>query len=126
MKLLQVRYEATLLKMNTLWIYASFFTCSSRCPRGLRITEIMEAFYLYRLLKNIKTRSRAGLAATKQILEETIDVLITKQLGEISFHTLRDGFVNIYQTDSETVENAVRLFFDGKLKRLERYTHKKD
>jgi len=52
--------------------------------------------------------------------------LITKQLGEISFHTLQDGFVNIYKTNSETVENAVRLFFDGKLKRLERYTRKKD
>lgn len=81
MKLLQVRYEATLLKMNTLWIYASFFTCSSRCPRGLRITEIMEAFHLYRLLKNIKVRSRAGLAATKQILEEKIDFFNHKATG---------------------------------------------
>jgi len=69
---------------------------------------------------------RAGLAATKQILKEKIDVLITKQLGEISFHTLRDGFVDIYQTDAETVEDALRLFLDGKLQRLERYTRKKD
>lgn len=62
----------------------------------VRITEIMEAYRLYRLRKNIKGGSKAGLAAIKPILEETIDVLITKQLGEISFHTLWDGFVDIY------------------------------
>ena len=91
----------------------------------VRITEIMEAFRLYRLRKNIKSRSNAGLAAIKPILEETIDVLITKQLGEISFHTLRDGFIDIYKTDAETAENVFRLFFDGKLKKLECYTTQK-
>jgi len=69
---------------------------------------------------------RAGLAATKQILKEKIDVLLTKQLGEISFHTLRDGFVDLYKTNAETVEDALRLFLDGKLQRMERYTRKKD
>jgi len=69
---------------------------------------------------------RAGLAATKKILEDPIDVLITVQLGEISFHALRDGFVEIYQTDADTAQEALQLFLDKKLQKLERYTRKKD
>jgi len=53
MKLLQMRDEDALLKSNTPWVCASCFTCSSRCPRGVRITEIMEALRLYRLRQNI-------------------------------------------------------------------------
>jgi heterodisulfide reductase subunit C len=53
MKLLQMGDEETLLKSNTPWVCASCFTCSSRCPRGVRITEIMEALRLYKLRQNI-------------------------------------------------------------------------
>ena len=53
MKLLQMGDEDALLKSNTPWVCASCFTCSSRCPRGVRITEIMEALRLYRLRQNI-------------------------------------------------------------------------
>jgi len=53
MKLLQMGDEETLLKSNTPWVCASCFTCSCRCPRGVRITEIMEALRLYRLRQNI-------------------------------------------------------------------------
>lgn len=53
MKLLQMGDEEPLIKSNTPWVCASCFTCSSRCPRGVRITEIMEALRLYRLRKNI-------------------------------------------------------------------------
>lgn len=74
----------------------------------------------------VEKEVRAGLATTYQILDEQIDILITKQLGEISFHTLRDGYVEIYKTDAETVEEALRLFLDDKLARMERPTRKKD
>ncbi len=53
MKLLQMGDEEPLIKSNTPWVCASCFTCSSRCPRGVRITEIMEALRLYRLRQNI-------------------------------------------------------------------------
>ena len=74
----------------------------------------------------VQKEVRAGLATTRQLLEEKIDILITKQLGAISFHTLRDGFVEIYKTDEETVEDALRLFLNGKLEKMEHYTRKKD
>lgn len=53
MKLLQMGDEEPLIKSNTPWVCASCFTCSSRCPKGVRITEIMEALRLYRLRQNI-------------------------------------------------------------------------
>ena len=53
MKLLQMGDEETLLKSNTPWVCCSCFTCSCRCPRGVQITEVMEALRLYRLRQNV-------------------------------------------------------------------------
>ncbi|MHA2297411.1 MAG: 4Fe-4S dicluster domain-containing protein [Candidatus Hodarchaeales archaeon] len=49
MKLLQMDDEKTLIESNTHWICASCMQCTANCPRGVRITEIMEALRLYHL-----------------------------------------------------------------------------
>jgi len=72
----------------------------------------------------IGEKSRAGLLLAHDLIDEGIDVLITRQIGEISFHTLRDHLVEIYLTDKTTVEEAIREFVEGRLKRLDRPTRK--
>lgn len=52
MKLLQMGDDETLLHSSTPWICASCMACSAKCPRGVKITEIMEALRLYRLRKS--------------------------------------------------------------------------
>lgn len=58
------------------------------------------------------------------LINDGIDVLITKQIGEISFHSLRDHLVEIYMSDENTVEEAVKEFVEGKLKHLDKPTRK--
>lgn len=52
MKLLQMGEDDKIKNANTAYICASCFQCSVRCPRGVRITEIMEAIRLVKLRSN--------------------------------------------------------------------------
>ena len=53
MKLLQMGDEDTLKSINTPWICASCLSCSARCPKGVKIAEIMEAMRQIELRKRI-------------------------------------------------------------------------
>lgn len=73
-----------------------------------------------------KEKIRAGLSSAKNILDEKVNVLLTKKIGEISFHTLRDNFVDIYTVKSNNANQAVIDFIENKLEKLERPTHLSD
>ncbi|MHA1237852.1 MAG: cation diffusion facilitator family transporter [Candidatus Odinarchaeia archaeon] len=70
--------------------------------------------------------SKVGLALSRLLSEKKINVLITKKLGEIAFHALRDNFIDVYKAEGETVEVNLNLFINKKLKRLRKYTESKD
>ncbi len=72
--------------------------------------------------KNVK----AGLDASNLICKEKADALVTSNLGEISFHTIRDHFVDIYFLKGKTVEEVAKNFAGGKLERLDKHTKKGD
>lgn len=74
----------------------------------------------------IMQRGGAGLAAAHFIVKEKADAMITKEIGEISFHTLRDHLVDIYTTQGETVQDIINNFIKNKLKRLNKPTKRKD
>ena len=61
---------------------------------------------------------KAGLAAVHLVIKEKVDALVTKEMGEISFHTLRDHLVDVYKTEGKTVKQVVDKFVNNKLKRL--------
>jgi len=65
-----------------------------------------------------KKLSKVGFAAVNFIVKEKIDVLITKEMGGISFHTLRDHLVDVYKVEGKTVEEVVERFINNKLERL--------
>ena len=68
---------------------------------------------------------RAGLFNIgKVILNENVDLLITKQIGPISFHTLRDHLIDVYLAKRNNAEKNVDDFVNDKLKRLHEPTKK--
>ncbi len=69
---------------------------------------------------------RVGLAVVKLINQQRADTVISKQMGEISFHTLRDYLIDIYQTDKKTANEAIDLFKHGELKELARPSKKNE
>jgi len=69
---------------------------------------------------------RAGLAVTKYLLEEKPDVLITKEIGPISFHSLRNNLIEVYQAEDGNFQQVVDNFLKGKLIRLKQPTRKKE
>ena len=70
------------------------------------------------------SKVRAGLSAAHEVLKEKVDVLVTRQIGEISIHNLRDHLVDVYLTKRRIVKNAVDDFTDNKLERLTEPTRK--
>ena len=75
--------------------------------------------------KNKKVR--AGLKASHFIVDEDTDVLITKEIGEISFHTLRDHMVDIYKGNkAKTAKKIIEHFCEDKLTRLTEPTKSSD
>ncbi|MHA1789139.1 MAG: cation diffusion facilitator family transporter [Candidatus Helarchaeota archaeon] len=70
---------------------------------------------------------RAGLITIKNLLKEDINIIITNQLGEISFHTLHDHLIDIYQFPAiDKVKNVLQNFFENKLTRLKKPTKEKE
>jgi heterodisulfide reductase subunit C len=51
MKLLQMGDQDTLIESNTHWICSSCLSCTARCPKGVKIAEIMEALRIVELRK---------------------------------------------------------------------------
>ena len=52
-RLLQLGEVEAVLSSKTIWICASCFTCTSRCPKGIDIARVLEALRQVCLRKNI-------------------------------------------------------------------------
>jgi heterodisulfide reductase subunit C len=52
-RLLQLGEVEEVLSSKTIWICASCFTCTSRCPKGIDIARVLEALRQVCLRKNI-------------------------------------------------------------------------
>ena len=55
MKLAQLGEIEELLNANTIWICSTCLQCTSRCPKGIKVAEVMEA------LRSINLRKRKGI-----------------------------------------------------------------
>jgi len=65
---------------------------------------------------------KAGLAAANFVVENGADATVTSELGEVSFHTLRDHLVEVYYFRGGTLKEAVDMFAGGRLKKLKGHT----
>ncbi len=69
---------------------------------------------------------RAGLSVAKFVLSKKADIVITKEIGEISFNALKSNLVEVYLTDSNYVKDAIAMLTQGKLEKVENPTKSKD
>jgi len=91
---------------------------------NLKGKEVKGFYFLENLYKERPVR--AGLAAAKLIAEQKSDILVTFELGEISFHALRDHLVDIYQARGKTAKEVINYFIDGNLSQLKKPTKEKN
>ncbi|MFH1687774.1 MAG: 4Fe-4S dicluster domain-containing protein [bacterium] len=69
MALAQLAHEERLLASDTPWVCASCHACEVRCPRGIDIPRVMEAFRQLKLRRNINQIEPSNLQP-----EEIIDL----------------------------------------------------
>jgi predicted Fe-Mo cluster-binding NifX family protein len=68
--------------------------------------------------------ARAGLTAIKHIFQKNrVDVVITREIGEIAYHALRSYYVEIYGAPEAPLEEVLRRFAGGALALLPGPTH---
>lgn len=67
---------------------------------------------------------KAGLAVSKLIAKQKSEILITKEIGEISLHVLRDNLIDVYQAKNGTAKQIIDKFMNGELNQLEKATRK--
>jgi len=53
MRLIQLGLEEDIANCKAIWLCASCFTCTVRCPKGVDISRVMEALRVITLRKNI-------------------------------------------------------------------------
>jgi cation diffusion facilitator family transporter len=81
----------------------------------------IEDFYYNEFLDEKK---HIGVKVIKAIIKYKLDMLFTVQIGEISFHMLKDNFVDIYNIeDAVTVKDVITKYKKGALKRITAPTH---
>ncbi len=68
---------------------------------------------------------RAGLNTALFVVKEKVDIVITKEMGPISLHTLRDNIVDVYNIEEDKVDKVIEKFNQGKLKPLKEATRTK-
>jgi cation diffusion facilitator family transporter len=69
-------------------------------------------------------QARAGLAAIKHIfLKNRVDVVLTREIGEISYHALRSYYVEVYGAPAASLERVLKQFAGGAMTMLPGPTH---
>jgi len=72
-----------------------------------------------------KEKIRVGLKTSLFVTKERIDSIITREVGPISLHTLRDGIVDIYHGQKGTVRDNIEKLLSNKLSSLKKPTKEK-
>ena len=68
----------------------------------------------------VKEKVKAGLKAAKFLINEDVDSVITKEIGEIAFNTLKSNLVSIIKLEGLKAKDVIDNFFEGRLEVLEK------
>jgi predicted Fe-Mo cluster-binding NifX family protein len=66
--------------------------------------------------------ARAGLHVVRDLVQEKIDALITKDIGEIAFHALRDHLVSVYRLEGDRLDDILDNFLNERLTMIQEPT----
>jgi predicted Fe-Mo cluster-binding NifX family protein len=56
------------------------------------------------------------------IVDEDVDSVMTKSIGTISLHSLRDNLISVYRSEKNKARDAIQDFAEGNLELLEEPT----
>ncbi|MGO8952246.1 MAG: 4Fe-4S dicluster domain-containing protein [Rhodomicrobium sp.] len=65
----QLGLEDALLSSNAIWLCVSCLTCNSRCPKGVKIAEVIEA------IRQVRLRTRQDHLDVRELEPETLAAL---------------------------------------------------
>ncbi len=83
----------------------------------------IEDFYYNEYLGK-KANIHVGVKVIRELTRYGLNTLFTSQIGEISFHMLKDAFVDIYKArEDEPVTEVVERFRSGRMELLGAPTH---
>jgi len=81
----------------------------------------IEDFYYNEYLGEKK---HVGVKVIKAVIKHKLDLLFTSQIGEISFHMLRDNFIDIYKTDEGlSVKDIIKKYRNQEIEQITEPTH---
>ena len=60
----------------------------------------------------------AGIAASQQIIDEQVDVVITGNLGPNAFDLIKKSDIKVYNCGNIKIKAAIELFKEGRLEEL--------
>ncbi len=81
-RLVQLGLEEDIVRSKTVWLCASCFTCTVRCPRGVDLAKVMEAVRLVTLRRNVDYIQAADIPT--DILSELPQIAL---VGSFRKHT---------------------------------------
>lgn len=74
----------------------------------------------YKVLENKGNSSPqgAGVAASQQAIDQEVDIIITGKLGPNAFNLISNSDIKMYSASEVTVEEAIKLYKEGKLEEV--------
>ena len=71
----------------------------------------IEDFYYNKFLSD-KDRIHIGVKVIKTVIKHNLDIVFTARIGEISFHMLKDNFIEVYRVkEGETVRDVIERYY---------------
>lgn len=82
----------------------------------------IEDFYLNEFLER---KHHIGLKVVNVVVQYDLDMLFTNRIGEISFHVLKDNYIDIYHIENENIrlQDIIDLYKRNELQRITTPTH---
>jgi predicted Fe-Mo cluster-binding NifX family protein len=85
-----------------------------------KFVEIEDFFYN----EFLDEKTHIGIKVIKHIIKYKLNILFTRQIGELSFYMLKNSFVDIYQVEeNDTVKQVINKYFNKELKEITSPTH---
>lgn len=88
--------------------YLAFLILGSE---GARLEEIVENRYR-------EERLLTGLSFAKYLVEKKVDAVVTRNIGEVLFHALRDSYIEILEGEGDSLEQVVENIVSNRLHRI--------
>lgn len=118
MRMIQLGMRDEVLQSTTIWTCASCQTCITRCPRGVRIPEIMGALKSIAIRDNIKPGYPKGMVFYKEFNDELKRYgLLPEMILSIMFYIKgSDNPLEMVKTMIKDAPMGLAMFTHGKLK----------